>query len=50
VDKPAVASVFPFGKVDVRTVPGGLELPYDDSEDDAVMACAIVSLEQDVPS
>jgi len=50
VDRSAVASMFPFGQVDVRVVTGGLELPYDDPEDDAVVACAIVSLEQDVPS
>ena len=49
VDKDAVLVVFPFGQGEVEVVRGGLELPEADPEDDAVMACAIVSLNLDVP-
>ena len=49
VDKEAVLSEFPFGQGEVQVVLGGLELPYEDPEDDAVMADAIVSLNLDVP-
>jgi uncharacterized protein (TIGR02058 family) len=49
VDTKAVAGIFPFGSVDVKVVPGGLELPEGDPEDDAVIACAIVSVNLDMP-
>jgi len=48
VDKDAVLAVFPFGQGEVEVACGGLELPDGDPEDDAVMACAIVSLNMDV--
>ena len=49
VDTEAVLFAFPFGQGEVQVVPGGLELPYEDPEDDAMMADAIVSLNLDVP-
>lgn len=49
VDTAAVKSALPHGKVTVRVVKGGLDVPDDSSGDVAVIASAAVTVRLDLP-
>ena len=44
VDVEAVRAAFPVGRVGVRALPGGLDLPDDETDDAAVIASAAVEV------
>ena len=48
VDVAAVKAALPHGEVTVRSVKGGLDLPYDDGRDAAIVATAAVTVRIDL--
>jgi len=49
VDKVAVGAVLPYGTADVRVEHGGMDTPFDDSNDITVLANAAVVVYLDLP-
>lgn len=48
VDTEAVKAVFPYGRVSVRAVPGGLDLPRPEGGAPTIMANAVIAVSLDL--
>ena len=49
VDTDSVAETLPYGQIAVSAVPGGLDVPQDDSSDIAVIATAAIIVRVEMP-